>query len=97
MTLEILNYKKRMIVKFNYIVNCCILAVVLSTEGYQIIYYFSRLNRLVSFRFVMSRMSIRKISWEQDQIRDTHPRSKHNQRKIKCSERQWSWGVWGVL
>ena len=40
--------------------------LVLSTEGYQIIYYFSRLNRLVSCHFIMSSKYIRKTSWEQD-------------------------------
>ena len=47
---------------------CCTLVIFLSTEGYQIMYYFSGLNSLVSVscRFFMSRMYIRKTSWEQD-------------------------------
>ena len=46
-----------MIVKFNYVfVNCCTIVIVLSTEGYQIIYCCSWLNRLVSCLFIMSRM-----------------------------------------
>ena len=40
--------------------------VVSSTERYQIIYCFSWLNRLVLCHFIMSRMYIRKTSWEQD-------------------------------
>ena len=47
-------------------VNCCFLVIILSTKGYQIIYYFSRLSRSVSCHFIMSRMYIRKTSWEQD-------------------------------
>ena len=41
---KLFDYKKKMILKFNYgMLNCCTLAV---TEGYQI-HYFFRLNRLV--------------------------------------------------
>ena len=54
-------YKVKLTVKFNYV-------IVSSTEGYQIRYYFSQLNRLfsVSCRFIMSRMYFRKTSREQD-------------------------------
>ena len=51
-----------MIAKFNCFINCCTLANVLSTEWYQKVYYFSRLNSLVACRFIMSRMYIRKTS-----------------------------------
>ena len=50
---------------------------------------------LVSCYCIMSRIYIRKTSWEQDQIKDRHyPRNKH-QRKSKCSKRQRSWELWG--
>ena len=74
-------------------VNCCTL---LATEGCQIIYYFSWLNRLISCCFIMSKMSTRKTSWKQDQIKDRYdPRSKHNQQKSEHSKCQQSWGVQG--
>ena len=64
---------KEITVKFNYVfLNICSLVIVSSTEGYQIMYYFSRLNRLVSCHFIISRAYIRKTSWEQDQIKDRH-------------------------
>ena len=60
--------------KFVDFVNCCTL-VVLSTEGYQIIYYFSRVNRLISCNFIMPRMYIWKTSWEQDKQKSGSQRS----------------------
>ena len=43
------NIHNRNDYKFNYVfVNCCSLVIVLSTEGYQITFYFSRVNRLIS-------------------------------------------------
>ena len=56
-----------MIVKFN----CCTSVIVLSTEGWQKIYYFSQKNRLISCRFIMARIYLRKTNWVQDQIKDS--------------------------
>ena len=45
----------------------------------------------------MSGMYTRKTSWKQDYIKNRYdPRSNHNPQKSKLSERQQSWGAWGV-
>ena len=50
---------------------CCTHAVILSTEGNQIIHYFPWLNRFISCLFIMFRKYIRKTSWEQDYIQES--------------------------
>ena len=59
---EIFHYKKKMIVKFNYLLQHAALVV---TEGYHIL--LSPLNRLVICHFIMSRMYIIRTSWEHNQ------------------------------
>ena len=47
-------------------------------------YHYSWLNRLISYRFIMHKMYIRKTSLEQDLIKDkSDPRREHNQRESK--------------
>ena len=57
------NCKKKETFKL-HIVNCYTLVVVLCTKGYQIMYYFSQLNRSISCHFIMFRIYIRKTSWK---------------------------------
>ena len=71
--------------------------VVLSTEGYEMIYYLSPLNILVSCCFIMFMMYIRKTSWKQDQIKDRHDhKGKHDQPENKSSKCQQSSRVLGI-
>ena len=77
-------------------VNICspALVILLSTEGYQIIYYFSLMNRML-FYYIQDVYQKNQLG---TRLKDRHnPRIKHNHQKSKCSEYEQHWGIWGTL